>query len=190
MPTRKPHFEELINYWQTLPKTNENNVPCKTAFDPMQVAGLLPRLFFCEQMSKYNMHIRLMGETLDLAVGNAVPNRNVYESLPECDWSAAELFYATLSAQPCAGHAARLVSVGNGLFYDMDAVMLPLTDRNCEASFYVGLADTRQNHEKSVQAQFEAVDVTGFSTMEYWDLGYGLPRFEKKAPLERFGLFH
>lgn len=184
MPNGKHHFDDLIFYWKTLSKLGDG-VPQKTAFSPMQVYRLLPDLFFGERIAKYNIRLRLMGEAVETAARDVMPNRNIFEIVPEPLWDQIEQYYDRLCNQPCAGHVVRALTLENGLVYDLETISLPLADVNGDPRFVLGLVDLQQNHDNSVLAHQGAFDANSVAILEYWDLGYGIPSIEETKPIKR-----
>jgi len=184
MPKGKKYFEDLVSYWKAMPKLGEK-LPQKTAFSPMQVYQMLPNLFFGERVEKYNIRLRLMGEAVEAATRDMLPNRNIFDMLPEAAWDHAEHYYDKLFGHPCAGHVTRSMILESGLVYDLETISLPLADASGEARYVVGLANFLQNRDNSVLAHRGALGDNPVSLMEYWDLGYGTPPFEESKSIKR-----
>ena len=184
MPKGEQYFDELISYWKAMPKL-AGKVPQKTAFSPMQVYRMLPNLFFGERIGKYNIRLRLMGEAVESAARDVMPNRNIFEVVPEPLWGQVERYYDGLCGHPCAGHVVRALALENGLVYDLETISLPLADGNGDPCYILGLVDLQQNHNNSVAALRGAFDEASVSIIEYWDLGYGIPSIEETKAIKR-----
>ncbi len=182
MPARQPLFKGLIEYWKALPKASPHNTPLKSDFNPMLVYKSLPNFYIGERLGKYDLHMRLMGEKIELLSRDLLPSRNIFESVPKKSWDDVAAFIDQSCGHPCAGHMVRTVTATTGLVYDLEIIGLPLLGRKAGPDFLVGVADFRQNQEKSILRQSQNTAVNEINILAFLDVGYGVPETAQKLP--------
>ena len=173
MRNQPREFSRLINCWQSLPK-QAGKAPQKTTFSLKDLASLMPMLFLLECRAGEGVKVRLKGAELDTCFGGVASARSSFEQLILGDWSFYECFLRRCGEGVCGGHLHRPIEIDEGLVNRVEALHVPLADKEGNACFILGVMISRPERELADPALM--APVPHIPNYSYIDLGFGVPK--------------
>jgi len=174
-------FSKLIECWKMMPK-GQGKAPQKTTFSPRSIASLMPFLFLIERLPGGELRVRLMGNELNANLTRTSSDGTVFDILIHNDWSFYRRFLKGCGDGICGGHLRRSIPMADGLLNNVEALHVPLADKNGDPRYMLGVMISRLRKGEG--------DITAFSipasqilNYQYLDLGNGIPKTVKVLTL-------
>ena len=166
-------FALLIRCWQEMSRRFDQ-APPKAAFSPGKLARLLPYLYIVEREPLGGLAVRLIGSELQENLGGRPSDQRVFDVMLKPDWRLYENFISTCGQQICAGRLLRSVRLHDGLYKTIEALQVPLADKEGAARFILGVMTVRPFQDSSFSEEMMSPEAAILKA-RYADLGCGLP---------------
>ncbi|MBV1901073.1 MAG: PAS domain-containing protein [Kordiimonadaceae bacterium] len=161
---------------------SDGSTPLKSTFSPTKLRRLTPNLFMLERCSKKEISVRLMGSQLEVALDRDVPDHTVFDTLLAKDWQFYDRFLKACGGASCAGRFARSVQTNDGCTVDVEALGVPLADKEGEPRYMLGVMVARLRHKGSARPSFTIRRNLDVLDHEFVDLGHGTPENIRPEP--------
>ncbi|MBL4838968.1 MAG: PAS domain-containing protein [Kordiimonadaceae bacterium] len=149
--------------------------PLKSTFSPTKLRRLTPNLFMLERCSEKEISVRLMGSELEVALDRDVPDYTVFDTLLAKDWQFYDRFLKACGGASCAGRFARSVQTNDGCTVDVEALGVPLADKEGEPRYMLGVMVARLRHKGPANPSIPVRRRLDVLDHEFVDLGHGTP---------------
>ncbi|TNE60844.1 MAG: PAS domain-containing protein [Alphaproteobacteria bacterium] len=170
---RADEFESFLAYWRSL-QAPDALVPSRVAFNPMQVRLMLPFVYMLELRAPDNLHVRLSGTALDGAMGRAMTGENYLDFCEPGDRAFFLGLAKEICGRPCGGRLVRRATFQDGKTHNMRQIGLPLSARDGEVKYIIGLMSIRSDFLAGIQAPALYIR-SEIRDVSYIDIGFGVP---------------
>jgi len=131
-------LDQLLNYWQNLPRTNSATLPKRSALTPSHLHEILPRLTLYKRLSRYDMTIAMMCTGNDDQWSSPLVGINAFDlTAANMRENTAKLYSAILD-QPAAAVMRETVRQKDGHNADVASLYLPLADDSGTPTYIIG----------------------------------------------------
>lgn len=168
-----PASQKLLATWQRLPR--DGGVPSRAAFDPCEIAGILPVISLIERIGFREWRVRLAGTELERRWGRNLSGLNYAEVLSPQAFEVTHREFDAICSQPCGSWSLRRLDLRSGQRLQTETLRLPLRGKTGEISLILscnseaGDGDLRDVHDPR--------EIVTMSEQEFVDIGAGLPEF-------------
>jgi hypothetical protein len=169
----QPVSQKLLAAWLRLPRADV--VPARTAFDPCEIASILPIISLIERVAAEEWRVRLAGTELERRWGRTLAGLSYAEVLSA---QAAEVTHCEFDAicrQPCGSWSLRRLDFRSGRRLQTETLRLPLRDKKGEVRLIVSCSG-ELSHEAIYDTDHPREVVSVFE-QEFFDIGAGIPPF-------------
>lgn len=168
-------FDIFLGYWQSLPCEAGCDIPRKSAMNPADIKELLPFITIHERLDRYDMRGRLTGTAIDEMFGANFTGVNLFDLYDRADHDFFALLHDNMLNTPCGSRTWRRVLMPDGEHFVIESMHLPLADDAGKPTFLLTLMGPQPDYTPSETAPHKNDIATLEKTIEYLDLGFGLP---------------
>ncbi|SDF06123.1 PAS domain-containing protein [Thalassobaculum litoreum] len=132
----------LFRYWTAL--RSRGGVPGIAAFDPLQVADLMPNLWMAGWKEDVGDFVyRVAGDAILTTNGRPMHRRSLHEIYPECLAANLRDRFTRICAERCIYHSTGTVYIRIGRYGVGERLILPFLDRDGSGPVVLGCTDYR-----------------------------------------------
>lgn len=173
-------FEQFTKYWKSLQAAATGPIPLWSQFDPSKITPLLPYVYILEHRSETDMHVRLIGTSLDEVSGVAITGLNYLDVCPPQDAPIYTEVTKHVFDKPCASLLVRDVTFESGKSYTLSSLGFPMDNTDGRPPITLGLM------LPSRQFKFDDSNNGGVASsllrsLSYLDIGFGVPEGQTAA---------
>jgi len=179
----KPASQKLLAAWLRLPRPEI--VPARAAFDPCEVASILPVVSLIERASPDEWRMRLAGTELERRWGKDLAGLTYAEVLSPQAVDVTHCEFEAICRQPCVSWSLRRLDLRSGRRLQIETLRLPLRGKDGEVSLILSC-----HGELSPQIMYEGDrprEIVTVLEQEFFDIGAGIPPF-RCVPVPRSAL--
>jgi hypothetical protein len=150
-------------------------VPSRAAFDPCEIASILPVISLIERVASNEWRVRLAGTELERRWGRDLVGLSYAEVLSPQAVEVTHCEFDAICRQPCGSWSLRRLDLHSGRRLQTETLRLPLRDKKGEIGLIVScngeLTPEVMNdldHPREIVTVFE---------QEFFDIGAGIPPF-------------
>jgi hypothetical protein len=169
----QPAAQKLLAAWLQLPRPDI--VPARAAFDPSEIAGILPVISLIERASADEWRMRLAGTELERRWGRDLGGLTYAEVLSPQAVTVTHCEFEAICRQPCGSWSLRSLDLRSGRRLHTETLRLPLRSRNGEVSLILS-CHGELSPELIYEADHPREIVTVFE-QQFLDIGAGIPSF-------------
>jgi hypothetical protein len=169
----QPVSQKLLAAWLQLPRAEV--VPARTAFDPCEIAGILPVISLIERVSAEEWRVRLAGTELERRWGRDLAGLSYAEVLSPQAVAVTHCEFDAICRQPCGSWSLRRLDFRSGRRLQTETLRLPLRDKKGEVRLIVSC-----DGELSQEAMYgidRPREIASVFHQEFLDIGAGVPPF-------------
>lgn len=169
-------FDIFLDYWRSLPCEAGCDIPRKSAFNPADVKKLLPCITIHERLGRCDMRCRLTGTAIDEMFGRNFTGINLFDLYDPADHDFFAGLHDNMLNIPCGSRAWRHVLMPDGEHFIIESLHLPMANDAGERIYLITLMLPQAEYAPEQTAAHETSMATLEKTVEYLDLGFGLPQ--------------
>lgn len=128
-----------------------------------------------ERLGRYEMRCRLTGTAIDEMFGKNYTHGNLFDLYDPGDHEFFSQLHDDLLHTPCGARSQRSVLMPTGKNFDIAGIHLPMADDTCKPVYLMTLLGPKATHMPGGAKPGESSIITLEKSIEYLDLGYGLP---------------
>lgn len=172
-----PASQKLLTTWLRLPR--DGGAPSRAAFDPCDIAGILPVISLIERIGPREWRVRLAGTELERRWGRNLSGLSYSEVLSPQAVDMTHREFDAICSQPCGSWSRRRLDLRSGRRLQTETLRLPLrgksgeTDLILSCSSEVGDGDLRDFDERH--------EIVTVFEQEFFDIGAGVPEIQMPA---------
>jgi hypothetical protein len=175
-------FEDLLAHWQSLPVAEGAKVPAKSTLSPEVIKPYLANVGIFERVDRYELQVRLFGTQLDEKFGKAMTGANLFDIHPREQWDFYADCYESMLDTPAGCRMVReAIDTNNRVIHGVN-LALPMADEDGETRYLVGLLFMESDSILDDPMDPTRRHQTRVVSLEYLDLGYGLPANQPPLP--------
>lgn len=167
-------FEQFTKYWKSLQAEAGGALPFRSQFDPGQIPALLPYVYILEHRSPEDMHVRLVGTSLDEISGNAITGMNYLDVCPPQDAPIYQEITKNVFSVPCASIVVRDVLFESGKSYTLSSLGFPVDNQDGKPQNTIGLMLPSRQFG-SDDSNNGGIASSVLRSLSYIDIGFGVP---------------
>lgn len=167
-------FEQFTKYWKSLQAVATGDLPVWSQFSPGKITALLPYVYILEHRSPEEMHVRLIGTSLDEVSGVAITGMNYLDVCPPQDAPVYKEVTKHVFARPCASLLVRDVMFESGKTYTLSSLGFPMNNTEGKPQITLGLMLPSRQF-KSDDSNNGGVASSVLRSLSYIDIGFGVP---------------
>lgn len=168
------HFEALFAYWEHL-RDAVGGVPARLSLDPVGIRELLPFIFLVERRSHTDLYVRLSGTAIDSLSPVPMTGANYLDLCPAENRAFVADSAKAVCTHPCGHKLKRVVTFEDGTSHEVTTAALPMTDRDGNCSYLLGVMVSRTDHLSALSKIAGNLDVKLMES-EFFDIGFGVPQ--------------
>ncbi len=178
-------LEQLLNYWQDLPRENSASIPARRSLQLIELHELLPRISLMKRRDRFDVQVSMIGTSTPDLWQTPMPGFNAFDlTSPDLYENTARLYDAVLM-QPSGAHLVESVYRHSGRDAEVASLYLPLADRDGAPVYIVGCSVYRKRPSYGRINDRLMLDHQKVSSVEFIDLGYGKPIVQFERPKRR-----
>jgi len=170
----KPASQRLLAAWLRLPRAD--GVPTRAAFDPCEIAGILPIISLIERVGPNEWRVRLAGTELERRWGRDLVGLSYAEVLSSQAVEVTHCEFDAICSQPCGSWSLRRLDLRSGRKLQTETLRLPLRGKTGEVTLILSC-----NGEVSPEVMHDfdkPREVVTVFEQEFFDIGAGTPPFQ------------
>jgi hypothetical protein len=164
----------LLQAWLKLPR--DGGVPTRAAFDPCDIAGILPVISLIERIGAHEWRVRLAGTELERRWGRDLSGLSYAEMMSPQAVDVTHCEFDAICRQPCGSWSLRRLDLRSGRRVHTETLRLPLRGRNGEISLI--LSCNGELGDAGVRDFDEPREIVTVFEQEFFDIGAGVPAFK------------
>jgi hypothetical protein len=178
-------LERLLNYWHELPREGSARIPARQTLNLAELHEQLPRISLLKRVDRFDVQVSMIGTSAPALWQNPMAGFNAFDlTSPDLYENTARLYDAVLE-QPSGAYLTEKVYRHKGRDADISSLYLPLNDRNGKPVYIIGCSVYRKRPTYARINDRLMPDHQKISSIEFIDLGNGVPSVMFERPLPR-----